>query len=781
MELYQDNSQRYRPSIAERSRTDEAYQVFTAVVMTVDYERKVLTIQDDRSGLVYTEVRVWPALASSVESTDVEMPEQGTHCAAANLYYTAGYSKVIVVAWLTSNTLGAMDAVASSGPVGIEGWMQRRRGTYRKAYPGQKTMTTTSGFSEKIDEGWDYLASDFSRDKLDSFRRERTQITSRNVNYSDAGLSFEGPVNRNGTGLSNYQAVTLPDGTPQWVLYLNSAVAQSSRYLNGTPDVIALTEKVEKTQELALDYPVSEEVLETSLLDFILGTTKALATQTTVLEANTPINGQTVQVGYDNESFMINQSWDNPQAQNPPASAVGPTTREGTTPARRGFIIEEAKGTLVGSNLFDKVTYGLPLVPVLNPATYMGRFGADFESGYLPVPSNQDSNFTWTRMATSACSVRFPYEYNTTRWDITKEGMLLFEVGAGIPQTNNPFGSAYEYVHGPGRSVEGHLVGSLKLVVGKNLDEEDAIDLQALGQSVLRFGADDCSLPNQGRSVLTQNRADNDAVEKRQLQYWAQPLLMGLGDPGSLTNKTHGENVSIRGSMDGGLVMRFGARTPLALRRHLINGYQDAQGLTYLPPGNPSRVDSKSPGRPTYGAGDPLYRFHDLTQAGNPPANSPLPYAWSGTPVNSMDQQGLSIDFHTVRDILIRAGKDTDHGQSLLMDLAGGLVAWLGADTSGRSITATLDGGVEMVVGVNNQGKSIRLCLQGDLDLTVNGNMHLNVTGDIVQECNAFRNIVHTDVITTGQKIIDAALVRHTTEAPDIVHNQGLYVSNANS
>lgn len=59
--------------------------------------------------------------------------------------------------------------------------------------------------------------------------------------------------------------------------------------------------------------------------------------------------------------------------------------------------------------------------------------------------------------------------------------------------------------------------------------------------------------------------------------------------------------------------------------------------------------------------------------------------------------------------------------------------------------------------------------------------MHLNVTGDIVQECNSFRNIVHTDAILTAQKIIEAALARHTTEAPDIVHNQGLYLSNANS
>src|SRR5208282_520023 len=152
---------------------------------------------------------------------------------------------------------------------------------------------------------------------------------------------------------------------------------------------------------------------------------------------------------------------------------------ESITPARRGFIIEKSEGTLVGSNLFDSLTYGFPLTPVLTPYTYDGRFGANFESGYLPVPAADTlaNNFVYTRMATSVQSVRFPYEYNTTRWDTTKEGMLLFEVGSSIPKANNPFSNTYEYPHGAGRSVEGHLVGSLKLVVGKNLDEEDAIDL----------------------------------------------------------------------------------------------------------------------------------------------------------------------------------------------------------------------------------------------------------------------------------------------------------------
>src|SRR5271157_5260326 len=785
--IYQENTRMYQPSLTERNRFDEAYAPFTAVVLTSDYERKVLTLQDDKTTMVYTEVRTFPAMASSLESTDASMPEPGTKCLCVNLTYSGGFSEVAVVAWLLSNTLGAIDAVAVRGPEGVQGWTQRRRGTYRKAYPGQKTVTTTSGYAEKIDEGWDQLSADFSRDELDSSRRTRTQITSRNVKYSDAGLSFDGPVNRFGDGLPNYFPQTLPDGNVEYILYLNDSVTPTDRYTAGTQDLIALTEKVEKVQEFALDYPVPAEVLETQLLDTILGTTQSPYVRTVIFQANVNANGQTVQVDYDSESYMINQPWDNPQSIS--ASAVGPTTNEGKTPARRGFIVEKMLGgTLVGSNFFDDLTYGFPLIPVLTPYTYNGRFGANFESGYLPVPSNQNDNFTWTRMAASGYSIRFPYEYNTTRWDISKEGMLLFEIGSSIPLENNPLGGGYEYPHGAGRSVEGHLVGSLKLVIGKNRDEEDAVDLQALGQSVLRLGADDCSLPNDGRTVLTQNRTDNDAVEKRQIQYWLQPELAGLGDPVSLTNKVKGENVSIRGATDGGVVMRFGARVKTALRRHLNNGYTDdnnnvtAQGISFQTPGSAGRIDSKSPGRPTYGAGDSLYQFHNLAQAGAPSSPtyaSQFIYQWGGTPVNSMDRQGLSIDFHTVRDILIRAGKDTDHGQSLLMDLAGGMVAWVGADTEGRSLTATLDGGVQMSVG-QKSNKGLQLDIVGDLNVTVKGNYHLNVTGDIVQECSSFKNTAHTDVVQVAQKVISMALARYTTEAPDIVNNQGAYVSDVN-
>jgi hypothetical protein len=115
------------------------------------------------------------------------------------------------------------------------------------------------------------------------------------------------------------------------------------------------------------------------------------------------------------------------------------------------------------------------------------------------------------------------------------------------------------------------------------------------------------------------------------------------------------------------------------------------------------------------------------------------------------------------------------------MDLAGGIVAALGKDNAGRSITAQLDGGVEMTIGMNSQGKALRIEFNGDIDWTVKGNFHLNVTGDTVFESTTHQHITKTDHTVKGQRISNFAMVRIMNEAPDIVNNQGLYVSDPNA
>jgi len=64
------------------------------------------------------------------------------------------------------------------------------------------------------------------------------------------------------------------------------------------------------------------------------------------------------------------------------------------------------------------------------------------------------------------------------------------EIGSTLPKENilKHWQGGYEHPHGAGRSLEAHLVGSAKIVIGKNRDEEDALDAQILGQSVIRLG-----------------------------------------------------------------------------------------------------------------------------------------------------------------------------------------------------------------------------------------------------------------------------------------------------
>jgi hypothetical protein len=217
------------------------------------------------------------------------------------------------------------------------------------------------------------------------------------------------------------------------------------------------------------------------------------------------------------------------------------------------------------------------------------------------------------------------------------------------------------------------------------------------------------------------------------------------------------------------------------LRKHLINGYQDGPGKTAYPATSSSRIDSHSPGRPVYASGDATYRFNDLTQVGTPQMPEIAGYyAWSGKPVTKADATGLSVDLHAVRDILLRVGANAD-GQSLLLDFLGGIVAALGADTYGRSITAALAGGAEITIQPNKQGKALRLEINGDIDITHKGNLQYLCTGDFITECTTLRHITQTDEVRSAQKIIHSALTRCTIEAPDIVHNQGLYQSDEDS
>jgi hypothetical protein len=778
-----DNTKFYPGRPFERGKGRMENELYIVEVLTVDTERRVLTALSLKDDVIFTDIQTFPSNISGYETIDVNMPEPGAIGVAANYAFTGGgYRQIMIIAWLHSQTYLGIDTIAQRQISGdqIKGYSDRYRPSYRKAWSGQKTAVYTGGYSEKIDIAWDRQAADLTRDKQDPNKRQWTQIAGRRVGYSDAGVQYAGSINRpTATGIT---PTLLPDGTNQYVVYLQPGVAQSTRYVNGQQDVIPFSENTELVQEYSLDYPVPYEVLQTSLLDTILGTTADPWARTTV----TSPSGQ---VAYDSETYMITQTWDDPYDDR--VKAVGPTLAEGPTPQRRGYIVEKTAGTLVGYSLFDQLTYGKVLKPQLfvgTPATpTLGKFGSSVESGYMPVVDSTDH--AQARLAASCMSIRFAYDQNTTRLNVTKEGLVQMEIGATLPKENIPLQptGGYEYPYGAGRSLEAHVVGSAQIVIGKNRDEEEAVDLTALGQIVLRVGSDDTSLPNARRTVQTQLRSKSDAVQNRTLQYWTESgVLLTPGDAGSLTNKTGAESISLLAAFDGGTVIRLGGKNPLAKRRHLYNGYQDGPGKTAYGVGDPSRIDSKSY-RTDYGAGDSIYQFHDLTQAGAPISNFP-PYVWSGSPVTStsipsspMDSHGQSLDLHATRDALIRLGANPDSGQSLLLDTAGGVVIGLGKDKQGRSITGMLDGAIELTIKPNNGQQAISLCIMGDVDVTHIGNLQYLCTGDMIIEATTRRINVKLDNIETQQKKISASLARDTTEAPDIVNNQGLYTSDENS
>jgi hypothetical protein len=165
-------------------------------------------------------------------------------------------------------------------------------------------------------------------------------------------------------------------------------------------------------------------------------------------------------------------------------------------------------------------------------------------------------------------------------------------------------------------------------------------------------------------------------------------------------------------------------------------------------------------------------------------------FGWAGNPVTStyqpnspVDSHGLSADLHFVRDVLLRAGKNPDSWQSVLVDTDGGVVMAVGKDKQGRSMTATFDGGLELVIGAKNSGtgadsmcgKGIRIEINGDVDMVVKGNKHELVTGEYILECTSYRKIVKTDSVSTAQNQYTVAMNRSLNEAPTIDNNNLLY------
>jgi hypothetical protein len=166
-----------------------------------------------------------------------------------------------------------------------------------------------------------------------------------------------------------------------------------------------------------------------------------------------------------------------------------------------------------------------------------------------------------------------------------------------------------------------------------------------------------------------------------------------------------------------------------------------------------------------------------MTKIGASVTNLP-PYApyWSGDPTAGHPElHGLSLDLHAVSDVFLRVGKNPASMQSVLMDLAGGLVCAIGKDKQGRSVTAQLDGGVEMTIGQNKGQRALNIEFNGDVDWTVKGNFHLLVTGDTYFESTNHKHMVKNNDVHVADRIYHKANTALYNESPIINNNQGAY------
>ena len=765
----------YRPSGAVKQE-DELRRPFPVRVLTVDADRPSLTVEHAVTGQVFVSVVQFPIAASGFEANDITLPEQGMCGMACYTSWKGGLHSIAILCWIPSDTLSNVDAIAHRAvqDYTLGSYATRWRGVHRKPYPGQRSTTNSHGFHEFIDSGWDRVSRDLSEEHLDSDRREHTRATGRDVRYTEAGLHLQGPVNRPGADAKLVPLEQLPDGSTRQVVCLQDGANVTQRYLDGVPDLLPLVESLERIQEFGLDHPVPLEVLETDFMDALLGVAADAWGRTQILTQNG--------VQTDDQGFLIDQETDHPYDvhladQDVSLPLVGSAQKDAPTPRRRGWIVERVSGTLVGYHRKDTTTYGKVLKPVLFPLSAAGRFSTSPETGFRPVLSSRDH--AESRLAAVAHMTRFPYDYNTTRWAVTKEGQIVFEIGATLPRENCPLdGGAYEHPHGAGRSIEGHIVGSTRLVMGKNRDEEESLDVRTLGQVVLRLGADDGALPDAGRSVQVQNRTQGDAVAQRTMQYWKQSKLQP-GDARSLDAglKVGAENVSLRAALDGGTFLRLGARDPRAKRRHLKNGYVDGPGRNANPAGTGSRASTS--GREVYGVGDSVYRFHDLLTAGQNVSQEGL-YMPSGSCIGDMDAHGLSADVHAVKDILLRVGKNNLSDYSILLDLEGGVIGIVGKDKKGRSLVSTFKGGIEMSIGSNDNGQAMALEVIGDVNWAIRGNWHVHCTGDIVfDSMSSIYNLAKRNHVTKGTNLYASALTKIVQEAPDMPKNQGFSASPA--
>lgn len=366
-------------------------------------------------------------------------------------------------------------------------------------------------------------------------------------------------------------------------------------------------------------------------------------------------------------------------------------------------LIESVQGTLVGYDFEGKPElYG----KVLRHQLFLNQETTQVFSDEIAIEDDALPDFAKTRTWAVASMWKMPSTTNQTRFYVNKEGYISFHIGSTRSKREHIFLRADkdkvypvdENPIGAGRSVEGSFGGSVRLLIEKDYKEE-SLELTALGRSFINLGCDD--------------RTDYGYRPKTVLD--GKEVQVGVFEANDLTNKKS-DRISLDMTTDGGIILRVGKNSGGLARRFRHNGY-DPKGFTlnreaYRTSKNLNKDKS------FYSSGDSVYSFHDMQM---PSIKQGYKSASTRPVISNPNRMASSLDAHFGGDVMLRVGADPVDNKSVVMDLAGALVAAIGKDShDSRSIQAVLDGGIELDVGkIAKTGHSLQGILRGDVDLRI--------------------------------------------------------------
>jgi hypothetical protein len=768
------------------SRDQQFYYSKYGTVQRVDYENWLVDVKYSLTDGHHAEAKIGAAFTSPRAFLG-GMPEIGSSVLVDYTYAGPSSGKPNVASYLPSGFRAGMNQKKQKlgkYDYGDDVNVPRFRRKFRKIYPGEIMGSSSQGSDLILDENVSLSDMKGGEVRLDPRDQSLNQISVQSYSITDAARHSNGWVYRpveesyNEDGSLQEGELHKPPDSRQPYVIDESSKKRWYRTISGidTVDDYFLSYSFEEGKEKPTNFNASPLVeVRSEIREVGFGTL--------------PLVDQNVEKDL---------WWDN----NLNADSE---TGEKDPKLRRGNIIETASGTLVG---YDKNhdNYG----KVLRPQIFADKDGTNLDVKEIPVEEGALPDYAPVRMLAAAHMWKMPFPHAQTRMYVSKEGHVQLHVGGTTEKEESPFLQAAEHPYGAGRSVEAHFGGSIKAVIDKNQGREESLDIKTLGKAYMHFGKDDGIPSAESRELSVDDAEYKGSVTK--------PTVSG--QPQSFSPEPTATSMSIETVTDGGISVRVGKNSGKVLRKFEQNGY-NARGDSAIPVADGGGgANVRNVGRQTYESGDRFYRHHKMTLTGyGAPGRIGFPEDYDeqkakrdeydkfiknpgdaeledpGNPLGSPDIMATSLDMHMNGSAFIRAGADDD-GNSLIMDTAGGVVAWLGADkrdnrslvftsdggieahigrtdgakgkgeAGGNSIQALLEGGVDIVIRSNQKGQDIKIRKEGNIIDTQIGDHHRTHVGNIFQKVTV-DNITEvggvSSLAVTKNRLVNIGSTRATT------------------